>query len=132
ARLRAEGVVPIETFQHFEYYTYEAQPDQVADAEGMAAAGAAIVSGSQAHHPQAFAFSHDALIHHGLGNLFFDQLTVIPNGDIAFIDRHVIYNGRHISTELLTIRFVDFARARPMEPEERSLLLENAFRASGW
>jgi Bacterial capsule synthesis protein PGA_cap len=132
ARLRDEGYLPIVTFQHFEYYTYYAQPDQIADAEGMADAGAAIVSGSQAHHPQAFEFYGDAFIHHGLGNLFFDQLTFPTNGDIAFIDRHVLYKGRHISTELLTIKFVDYARPRPMTPEERTQLLQNAFRASGW
>ncbi len=130
--LRAEGVLPIATFQHFEYYTYTAQPNQVRDAQALAKAGAVIVSGSQAHQPQAFEFSHGAFIHHGLGNLFFDQLDVSSATRQGFIDRHVFYAGRHISTELLTFWFVDYARSRPMTPAERQDLLNQVFQASGY
>ncbi len=132
SRLRAEGYLPVVTFQHFEYYTYQALPNQVADFGGMAEAGAIIVSGSQAHHPQAMAFDGDAFIHYGLGNLFFDQLDVGPGTKLAFIDRHVIYDGQFLSTELLTIIFEDYARARPMVAGEREQLLRNTFAASGW
>lgn len=131
-RLRAEGYLPIVTFQHFEYYTYTAQPDQIRDGRAMTSAGAAIVSGSQAHHPQGLEFSHGGLIHHGLGNLFFDQYDVGPGTIQGFIDRHIFYDGRHISTELLTIQFVDYAKPRPMTPEERADLLQAVFQASGW
>ena len=131
-RLRDEGVLPIVTFQHFEYYTYSAQPNQQRDAERMTSAGAVIVSGSQAHHPQALEFSRGGLVHHGLGNLFFDQFGVSTGTRQAFIDRHVFYDGRHISTELLTIMFIDYARPRPMTAEERTELLEAVFTASGW
>jgi poly-gamma-glutamate synthesis protein (capsule biosynthesis protein) len=128
-----EGYNPIATFQHFEYYTYAAQPDQIRDARTLADAGAVIVSGSQAHQPQAFEIGEEAFIHHGLGNLFFDQIYEIPpNTATAFIDRHIFYNGKHISTELLTIIFEDFARARPMTPGEREALLRTVFAASGW
>jgi len=131
--LRDEGYLPIATFQHFEYYTYPAQPDQVRDARTLTNAGAVIVSGSQAHQPQAFEIRDDAFIHHGLGNLFFDQIYEIPpHTASAFIDRHIFYNGKHISTELLTIKFEDFARARPMTPAERDVLLRTTFNASGW
>jgi poly-gamma-glutamate synthesis protein (capsule biosynthesis protein) len=130
--LRADGVLPIATFQHFEYYTYAAQPNQVQDARALAKAGAVIVSGSQAHQPQAFEFAHGAFIHHGLGNLFFDQLDVSTATRQGFIDRHVFYAGRHISTELLTIWFVDYARPRPMTPAERQDLLTQVFQASGY
>jgi poly-gamma-glutamate synthesis protein (capsule biosynthesis protein) len=131
--LREDGYLPIATFQHFEYYTYLAQPDQVRDARTLANAGAAIVSGSQAHQPQAFEFYGDTFIHHGLGNLFFDQIyEVPPHTASAFIDRHIFYNGKHISTELLTIKFEDFARARPMTVSERQMLLRTTFSASGW
>ncbi len=131
--LRAEGYLPIATFQHFEYYTYLAQPDQIRDARTLANAGAVIVSGSQAHQPQAFEFQGDTFIHHGLGNLFFDQIYEIPpHTASAFIDRHIFYNGKHISTELLTIKFEDFARARPMNAGEREVLLRTTFSASGW
>jgi len=131
--LREEGYLPIATFQHFEYYTYLAQPDQIRDARILANAGAVIVSGSQAHQPQAFEIREDSFIHHGLGNLFFDQVYEIPpHTASAFIDRHIFYNGKHISTELLTIKFVDFARARPMTAAERDVLLRTTFNASGW
>jgi hypothetical protein len=131
-RLRAEDYLPIATFQHFEYYTYVAQPNQIRDAERMTEAGAVIVSGSQAHQPQAFEFSNGSLVHHGLGNLFFDQLDVSEATRQGFIDLHVFYNGRHISTELVTIYFVDYARARLMNPQERAALLSAVFSASGW
>jgi poly-gamma-glutamate synthesis protein (capsule biosynthesis protein) len=131
--LREEGYLPIATFQHFEYYTYVAQPDQIRDAKILTKAGAVIVSGSQAHQPQGFEIKSDAFVHHGLGNLFFDQIYEIPpNTATAFIDRHVFYDGRHISTELLTIKFIDFARARPMTAGERDTLLRTVFNASGW
>ena len=132
AELRAEDYLPIVTFQHFEYYTYAAQPDQVRDAERMTEAGAVIVSGSQAHQPQAFEFSQGSFIHHGLGNLFFDQLDVSEATRQGFIDLQVFYGGRHISTELVTIYFVDYARARLMTPQERAALLQAVFSASGW
>lgn len=131
--LRDEGYQPIATFQHFEYYTYLAQPDQIRDARTLATAGAVIVSGSQAHQPQAFELREDSFIHHGLGNLFFDQIYEIPpHTASAFIDRHIFYNGKHISTELLTIKFLDYARARPMTAGEREVLLRTTFNASGW
>jgi len=131
--LKSEGYLPIATFQHFEYYTYSAQPDQIRDARKLTQAGAVIVSGSQAHQPQGIEIKNEAFIHHGLGNLFFDQIYEIPpNTATAFIDRHVFYDGKHISTELLTIKFVDYARARPMTSAEREDLLRRVFGASGW
>ncbi|MGW8252012.1 MAG: CapA family protein, partial [Anaerolineales bacterium] len=132
ARLRESGYLPIATFQHFEYYTYQAQPNQKSDFKQMAAAGAVIVSGSQAHQPQALEFHKGALIHYGLGNLFFDQYDVSAATRQAFIDRHVFYNGCHISTELLPAVFLDYARPRPMTAQEAGELLEAVFTASGW
>jgi len=131
--LKKKGYNPIATFQHFEYYTYPAQPNQIRDARVLRDAGAVIVSGSQAHQPQGFEIKEGSFIHHGLGNLFFDQIYEIPpNTATAFIDRHIFYNGKHISTELLTIQFLDFARARPMTWPEREELLQIVFEASGW
>ncbi len=131
-RLRENDYLPIVTFQHIEYYTYAPQPDQRRDAQRMTEAGAIIVSGSQAHQPQAFEFSGGGFVHHGLGNLFFDQYGVSESTRLGFIDRHVFYDGRHISTELLTMMFVDYARPRPMTAEERGALLEAVFQASEW
>jgi len=132
ARLRSEGYLPVATFQHFEYYTYPAQPNQVRDFRALARAGAVVVSGSQAHQPQAMEFLDQALIHYGLGNLFFDQYDVSAATRQGFIDRHVFYDGRYIGTELLTIQFVDYARPRPMSPAEREDVLTKVFKASGW
>jgi poly-gamma-glutamate synthesis protein (capsule biosynthesis protein) len=50
----------------------------------------------------------------------------------GFLDRHVFYAGRHISTELLTAMLEDYARPRPMTAEERRVLLASTFAVSGW
>ncbi len=132
ARLSKDGYLPIVTFQHIEYYTYKPQPDQERDFRAAAQAGAVVVSGSQAHQPQGMEFLGGHFIHYGLGNLFFDQYDVSPATRQAFIDRHVFYAGRYIGVELLPIVFVDYARPRPMTPEESDELLEAVFSASGW
>lgn len=131
-RLRQEGYLVIATFQHHEYYMYTAAPDQQRDFRQLAAAGAVIVSGSQAHQPQSMEFLNGSFIHYGLGNLFFDQYSLCPACREALIDRHVFYNGRYISTELLPIQFIDYARPRPMTLEEANNLLRTLFGASGW
>jgi poly-gamma-glutamate synthesis protein (capsule biosynthesis protein) len=132
--LRKEGYQVIFTFQHREYYTYATEPILANDFGQVAAAGASIVSGSQAHQPHGFAFDNGTFIHYGLGNLFFDQYHFCADYacDNAFIDRHVFYGGQYISTELITIHFVDLARPRLMTPEERAHFLEIIFKASGW
>lgn len=138
-RLKSEGYLVIVTFQHYEYYTPEPRPNQQADFHLMADAGAVIVSGSQAHAPQTMEFYQNAFLHYGLGNLFFDQMNyIMPNGRTTtrtrqeFIDRHVFYGGKHISTELLTAMLEDYAKPRPMTSEERFSFLEAMFTASGW
>jgi poly-gamma-glutamate synthesis protein (capsule biosynthesis protein) len=138
-RLRSEGYLVIATFQHYEYYTPEPRPDQKADFRMMADAGAVLVSGSQAHAPQAMEFYNGVFIHYGLGNLFFDQMNyIMPNGDITtrtrqeFLDRHIFYDGQYISTELLTAMLEDFAKPRPMLEEERIPFLQDIFAVSGW
>jgi hypothetical protein len=134
ANLRNEGYSVIFTFQHREYYTYTTEPILAHDFGLVAAAGATIVSGSQAHQPHGFSFDNGTFIHYGLGNLFFDQYHYCVNYacDDAFIDRHVFYDGRYISTELITIHFVDFAKPRLMTAEERSRFLNIIFNASSW
>ena len=131
-RLKAEGYLVIATFQHHEYYTYVAQPDQQQDFRQMAQVGAMVVSGSQAHQPQGMEFLNGSFIHYGLGNLFFDQYGFCDACRQGLIDRHVFYDGRYISTELLPIQFIDYARSRPMTLEEANALLQALFSASGW
>jgi len=130
-QLKSEVDVPIVTWQYWEFYQYEPTPQQKADFRGMVDAGAAIVSGSQAHHPQAIEFYNDGFIHYGLGNLFFDQMWSLGTRQ-EVVDRHVIYKGRHISTELLTFMLENYSQPRPMTTEERHQLLSAVFEASGW
>jgi poly-gamma-glutamate synthesis protein (capsule biosynthesis protein) len=132
ARLVEEGYQVIATFQHFEYYTYNPQPDQVRDFQALASAGASIVSGSQAHQPQGLELYKNSFIHYGLGNLFFDQYHFCTDYacDDGFIDMHVFYDGQYLGNELITIVFEDYARPRLMNPEERAILLNKVFSAS--
>jgi hypothetical protein len=131
--LRAQGYLPVMTFQYNEIYVPFASERQVADFGRLAAAGAVIVSGSQAHFPQGFAFESGSYIHYGLGNLFFDQMDIPVVGTRReFLDRHVFYDGRYISTELLTAMLEDYARPRPMTEEERRNFLTELFAASNW
>lgn len=130
-QLKSEVDVPIVTWQYWEFYQYEPTPQQKADFRGMVDAGAAIVSGSQAHHPQAIEFYKDSFIHYGLGNLFFDQMWSLGTRQ-EVVDRHVIYKGRHISTELRTFMLENHSQPRPMTTEERHQLLSAVFEASGW
>jgi len=132
SRLKGEGYLVIATFQHQEYYTFLPQPDQQRDFRQMAKAGAVVVSGSQAHQPQGMEFLNDSFIHYGLGNLFFDQYGLCEACRQGLIDRHIFYDGRYISTELLPIEFVDYARSRPMTTEEANHLFQSLFQVSDW
>lgn len=127
-----QGYQPIFTFQHIEYYRYDADPHLVKDFQKVADAGAVIVSGSQAHQPQALEFYRGSLLHYGLGNLFFDQYAEGIAQRKAFIDLHIFYNGKYINTQLVTIMFIDMARSRLMTPAEREYLLKDVFHASNW
>jgi poly-gamma-glutamate synthesis protein (capsule biosynthesis protein) len=137
--LRAQGYLPIATFQYSEYYIFAPPENQVRDFGQMADAGAAIVSGSQSHFPMAMEFKGESFIHYGLGNLFFDQMNYeLMDGTITtgtrreFIDRYAIYDNKVISLELLTAMLEDYSRPRPMTDTERAQLLEDIFSASGW
>ncbi len=133
ATLRAEGYIPVFTFQHTELYTPAGSDTQRRDFLRMAEAGAAIISGSQAHFPQGFEFANNAYIHYGLGNLFFDQMdTPVDGTRREFLDRHIFYDGRYLGTELLTAILEDYSRPRPMTDVERAEFLEYIFLASDW
>jgi poly-gamma-glutamate synthesis protein (capsule biosynthesis protein) len=137
--LRLAGYLPVMTFQYYEYYQPNPTEHEQGDFLEMASAGAVIVSGSQAHEPAAMAFSGGSFIHYGLGNLFFDQMAhQVPDGNVSydtrnvFVDRHVFYDGRHVSTELLTYIIEDYARPRLMTEPERQEFLQKIFTAGGW
>jgi poly-gamma-glutamate capsule biosynthesis protein CapA/YwtB (metallophosphatase superfamily) len=131
--LREQGYLVIATLQYGESYVSTPLPQQVADFQSLSEAGATIVQGSQAHFPQGFGFLNGQLIHYGLGNLFFDQMDYPVVGTRReFLDRHVFYDGKHISTELMTAMLENYARPRPMTTEERQTFLQDIFTASGW
>ena len=131
SKLRGEGYIVIATLQYEEIYYYAPTASQKRDFGILANAGATIVSGSQAHHPQGFGFENDAFIHYGLGNLFFDQMFRLETRQ-TFIDQYVVYEGRLISVDLWTGLIEQYARPREMTPQERANLLNAVFRASGW
>jgi len=96
--------------------------------------GADVVTGVQAHQPQAIEFSperNDKIILYGLGNLFFDQMfsEEVRQGIVV---RHTIYAGRLLQTELLATILEDSVQPRWMTAAERERLLRAVFKASGF
>ena len=125
--LKAEGYLPIVTFQHEERYSWAPNASMVEDFDIVANAGAVIVSGSQSHVPHYAEFYGQSFLHYGLGNLFFDQYGIAPNTDIGFLDRHVFYEGRYLGVELLPIQFIDKVQPRLMTVEEKAETLAVMF-----
>jgi len=125
--LKAEGYLPIVTFQHEERYAWAPNASMVEDFDIVAEAGAVIVSGSQSHVPHYAEFYGDSFLHYGLGNLFFDQYGIAPNTDIGFLDRHIFYQGRYLGVELIPIKFLDKVQPRLMTSEEKAETLSVMF-----
>lgn len=126
-QLRAEGYLPIATFQHEEVYTWSPVHAIERDFKVVADAGAIIASGSQSHVPHYAEFHGDSFFHYGLGNLFFDQYGIAANTDIGFLDRHVFYDGKYLGVELIPIRFIDKVQPRLMTPEDKTETLAIMF-----
>ncbi|MBN2257614.1 MAG: CapA family protein [Anaerolineaceae bacterium] len=137
-QLKQDGYQVVANVQYHENYSYLAGEYLKRALDPLAEAGAVIVQGSQAHTPKEMAFHQDAFIHYGLGNLFFDQMHVTIDGKLMeatrqeFIDRYTFHDNQLISIELLTAMLEDYARPRPMTPEERQALLEAVFSISDW
>ncbi len=138
-RLRKEGYLPIATFQYYEDYYHQPESHHIRDFGRIADASPVILNGSQAHLPKGMAFTDSTFIDYGLGNLFFDQMGIIDDyGNQILrtrwevIQRHTFYNGKHLSTELLTAMLEDYAQPRPMTAAERSTFLDVLFTASDW
>lgn len=128
--LSAQDYNVIVTYQDLEGCDPVPPPAQRGNFIFAAESGAVIVSGSQAHCPQAMEFRNGAFIHYGLGNLFFDQMEELSRKE--FLDRYTFYNNRLISIELLTAELEDSSQPRPMTEIEREALLGRIFTASGW
>ena len=127
-QVRTKGYLPIVTFQYKESFSPgQIMSWQVAAFQQVADDGAMIVSGSQSHVPLKMEFHNNAFIHYGLGNFFYDQmgnqppdptrpyLPPLPAQRYEFIDRHVVYDNRYISTELLTAMLEDYALSAPYD-----------------
>ena len=113
-------------------YVTEPIPLQEADFRAMSDAGADVVTGVQAHAPQAVELRDGRLILYGLGNLFFDQTTIGWNARTGLVPRHTIYDGKLINTELLVTVIQDDMQLRWATPEERMQTLRTVFDASRW
>jgi hypothetical protein len=129
----------IASMQHEEVDSFQAIAIQQYDFRRLADSGAVIVSGSQAHHPQAVEFYNSSFIHYGLGNLFFDQWYLAHynpsehiNKDKSFIDIHYFYDGSYVNSRLVPLQFIDNARPRLMTPDEKTDFLDLVFSSSVW
>jgi poly-gamma-glutamate capsule biosynthesis protein CapA/YwtB (metallophosphatase superfamily) len=127
--LKEAGYNVIFTFQYEESYNYFPLDKQVEDFRIIRDAGADIVNGSQAHQPMGFEITKDGLICYGLGNLFFDQMQSIGTRQ-GIIAKHIFYNGRHISTQLIPTIIDDYCQPRLMDETEKKELLRSLFEAS--
>ena len=129
--LKADGWLPVVTFQHLEYTWYDVPPVQTHDFLEIArAAGPAIVSGSQAHIPQGMTFVGDTFIHYGLGNLLFDQMSDVER--TSFFDRHYFYDSRYLGNQLETIILENYSQPRFLTPQEREAFLSLIFDTCSW
>jgi hypothetical protein len=117
--------------QHTESYGAAPLPAQVADFRALVEAGAGVVTGSQAHQPQAIAFHHGRPIFYGLGNLFFDQ-TWSDATRQGLVVRHWIYAGRLIASQLIPTVLEENCQPRLATAQEREAILRAVFAASGW
>ncbi len=122
--------------QHTEFnpagdYQVEPLPEQMADFRALHEAGAAVVTGVQAHTPQAIELYSDSIILYGLGNLYFDQTWSWPTRT-GLVARHIIYEGRLLGTELLVTVIEMNKQLRWATPEERQEVLQTVFAASHW
>ena len=122
--------------QYLETYNPFPTDQQVVEFRELREAGADIVTGVQSHVPQAWEpyggatdgdtddDSAPGIIVYGLGNLFFDQMWSWETRT-GLIARHTIYQGRLLSSEILTTVLEDYAQPRWATPEERAGILES-------
>jgi len=128
-QLKKEGYAVIFTFQYEESYNYYPLEEQIKDFRKMRDAGADIVSGSQAHQPMGFELTDKGLICYGLGNLFFDQMQSIGTRQ-GFIAKHIFYDGKYISTQIIPTIIDDYCQPRLMTESEKIQFLKTLFDVS--
>jgi poly-gamma-glutamate synthesis protein (capsule biosynthesis protein) len=113
--------------------SYDVQPlfEQRQDFKALVRAGADIVTGVQSHVPQGMEFGDGGMILYGLGNLYFDQMWAQATRE-GMVVKHTFYDGRHISSQVLTTLLYDYGQPRWTTPAQRASLLERVFGASYW
>ncbi|MEZ4733931.1 MAG: CapA family protein [Caldilineaceae bacterium] len=127
-------VVAVE-LQYVETYFPYPTAEQVIEFRELRAAGADLVTGVQSHVPQALEPygatdpGGPGMIAYGLGNLFFDQMWSWETRTELYA-RHTIYQGRLLSTEILTGVLEDFAQPRWATPAERTEILSRIYIAA--
>jgi len=127
-------VVAVELQYEETYFAYPTG-NQVLEFRELRAAGAKLVTGVQSHVPQAMEpygttdVGGPGMISYGLGNLFFDQMWSWQTRTELYA-RHTIYQGRMLSTEILTGVLEDFAQPRWATAEERAELLSSIYAAA--
>jgi poly-gamma-glutamate synthesis protein (capsule biosynthesis protein) len=133
--LAAEVDIVAVELQFEESYNPFPLPTQVREFRELRAAGADIVTGVQSHVPQALEpygppdVGGPGIIVYGLGNLFFDQMWSWETRTQLYA-RHAIYDGRVISTEILTGVLEEYAQPRWATAEERAGILTTIFGAA--
>lgn len=110
------------TVQYWEIDQHGPSAQQRIDFRQLAAWGADVVVGTQAHFPQSYAFApgmggSEAFVHYGLGNFFFDQEWWA--GARFNLDQLFIYDGKLMFVDVLPGIIEENGRPRPMTPEER-------------
>ncbi len=128
--LRPNVDVIVVTVQHIEYEEYLPRTEIQLDFRQIADWGADVVAGTHAHKPQSFEFygtarGSTAVIHYGLGNLFFDQ--PFWGNSRFWMDTLYIYDGRLVTVDLFTGIIDEQARPRRMTAEEQKNFLEFMF-----
>jgi poly-gamma-glutamate synthesis protein (capsule biosynthesis protein) len=117
--------------QYEESYAVMPLPDQRENFNALVKAGADIVTGVQSHVPQALEFTDGKLILYGLGNLYFDQMwpQSVREGMIV---KHTLYQGRHLSTQILTTFLYEYGQPHWATANQRTSILQRVFAASYW
>ena len=113
-----------------ETYQYEPNANNKELFRDGIANGADVVTGVQAHQPQAIEFlPDDKVIFYGLGNLFFDQMQS-DNVRQGLVLRHTIYAGKLLQTEILPTLLENYNQPRWAAPQEAQEILDLVFGAS--
>ena len=133
--LREEVDLVFLELQYLETYNPFPTDQQVEEFRELREAGAHVVTGVQSHVPQAWEpygatdTGGPGMILYGLGNLFFDQMWSWETRT-GLIARHTLYQGRLLSTEILTTVVEDYAQPRWATPEEREEILRRIHEAA--